>query len=69
VSERLAPWERRHAILSHRAALLLDTAKDPGLPLSAGERRVLREVAAKLKAAAHSVLRSAREGGCEPKRS
>jgi len=68
MNEPLAPWQRRHAILSNRAALLIDTAKDPDLPLLASERRALRAIAAKVRAAANSVLR-AQGGGCEPKRS
>lgn len=54
---QLAPWEIKSSILSSRAETLKVVATDMALSLTADERMALTEVAAKLTAEAHAVVR------------
>ena len=54
---KLEPWEVRSAVLASNARTLNEVARDEGVPLSPGERKVLERVAEKVRVHAREVVR------------
>ena len=53
----LAPWEIRNAVLSARAASMIETANDDTLPLRPFGRVIIRKVAYRLQELAQMLVR------------